>query len=195
MLGTLFTAYLLSYFLVDRRSKNNSLLHRISFKISCVIAVITLLFFASMLILYPSPYNLGTSYHTTQSEVMGMTFFYDYRDLDVPVTGITVAPGRFSHAFLTPEERSVQRLPMYLEDRIVPWHFGYNRYHTLAAHYTDEMDMIITQRDRQIYRDIFPDMAKLRFTDQDFEQLDYDPGISSLYSNGGFDLQKITMVV
>ena len=57
------------------------------------------------------------------------------------------------------------------------------------------MDMIITQSDRQIYRDIFPDMAKLRFTEQDLEQLDYDPGISFLYSNGGFDLQKVTMVV
>ena len=195
MLGTLFAAYLLSHFLVDRKSKNNSLLQRTAFKVPCVTAVIILLFLASMLILYPSPYNLGMSYHTTQSEVMGMTFFYDHRDLDVPVTGITVAPGRFSHAFLTPEEQSVQCLPMYLEDRAVPWHFGYNRHHTLAAHYTDETNLIITQRDRQIYLDIFPDMAKFRFTEQDFEQLDYDPGISLLYSNGGFDLREITMVV
>jgi hypothetical protein len=195
MLGTLFAACFLSYFLVNRRLKNNSLLQRTAFKVPCATVVITLLFLASMLILYPSPYNLGGNYHTTQSEVMGMTFFYDHRDVNVPVTGITVAPGRFSHAFLTPEERSLQRLPMYLEDRIVPWHFGYDRYHTLAAHYTGEMDMIITQRDRQIYRDIFPDMAKLRFTEQDLEQLDYDPGISFLYSNGGFDLQKVTMVV
>ena len=195
MLGTLFAAYFLSYFLVDRRSGNNPLLQKTSLKAPCVTVVITLLFLASTLILYPSPYNLGTSYHTTQSEVMGMTFFYDHRDVNVPVTGITVAPGRFSHAFLTPEEQSVQRLPMYLEDRIVPWHFGYDRHHTLAAHYTDEMNLILTQRDRQIYLDIFPDMAKFRFTEQDFEQLDYDPGISFLYSNGDFDLQKVTTVV
>jgi len=195
MLGTLFTAYLLSYFLVDRRSKDNSLLQRTAFKVSSVTAVITLLFLASMLILYPSPYNLGGSYHTTQSEVMGMTFFYDHRDVKVPVTGITVAPGRFSHAFLTPEERSVQCLPMYLEDRAVPWHFGYDRYHTLSALYSDEMDMIITQKDRLQYVDLFPDMAKFRFTEQDFERLDYDPGISFLYSNGGFDLQKVITVV
>ena len=195
MLGTLFAACFLSYFLVNRRLKNNSLLQRTAFKVSSVTAIITLMFLASMLILYPSPYNLGANYHTTQSEVMGMTFFYDYRDVDIPVTGITVAPGRFSRAFLTPEEQSVQRLPMYLGGRIVPWHFGYDRHHTLAAHYTDETNLIITQRDRQIYLDIFPDMAKFRFTEQDFEQLDYDPGISLLYSNGGFDLREITMVV
>ncbi len=195
MLGTLFAACFLSYFLVNRRLKNNSLLQRTAFKVSSVTAIITLMFLASMLILYPSPYNLGANYHTTQSEVMGMTFFYEHRDVNVPVTGITVAPGRFSHAFLTPEEQSVQCLPMYLEDRAVPWHFGYNRYHTLSDHYTDEMNMIITQKDRLHYMDLFPDMAELRFTEQDFERLKYDPGISFLYSNGGFDLQKVTTVV
>lgn len=195
MLGTIFAAHFLSCFLVDRSSKNNPLLQKARFKVLCVTVVITLLFLASMLILYPSPYNLGKNYHTTQSEVIGMTFFFDHRDVDVSVTGITLTLGRFSDAFLTPEERSVQRLPIYLEDQIVPWHFGYDRYHTLSDYYTDEMDMIITQRDRLLYLDLFPNMAKFRFTGQDFERLDYDPGISSLYSNGGFDLQKITTVV
>lgn len=195
MLGTLFAAYFLSYLLVDRRSKNHPLLQRPSFKVSCVTVVITLLFIASMLNLYPSPYNLGANYHTTKSEVMGMTFFYDHRDVKVPVTGITVAPGRFSHAFLTPEEQAVQRLPMYLEGQVAPLHFGYDRYHTLSANYTDERDMIITQRDRLHYIDLFPDMAKLRFTEEDFERLDYDPGVSLLYSNGGFELRKINTIV
>ncbi|WP_346434748.1 hypothetical protein [uncultured Methanoculleus sp.] len=193
MLGTLFAAYFLGYFLIDRRSKNNSLLQNISLKVSCVTVVITLLFLASMLSLYPSPYNLGTNYHTTQSEVMGMTFFYGHRDVNVPVTGITVAPGRFSHAFLTPKEQSVQRLPMYLEERAAPWHFGYDKYYTLSALYTDEIDMIITQRDRLLYVDVFPVMAKFRFTKQDFERLDSD--INFLYSNGGFDLRKVTTVI
>jgi len=195
MLGTLFTAYFLSYFLVDRRTKSNPLLQKTGFKVSCVTVVITLLFLASMLILYPSPYNLSPSYHTTHSDVMGMTFFYTHRDVRVSVTGITVAPGRFSHAFLTPKERSVQGLPVHLEGQIVPWHFGYDEYHTLSALYANEMNMIITQRDRLQYVDLFPDMAELRFTGQDFEQLDYDPGICFLYSNGGFDLRKVTMMV
>ncbi|PKL57173.1 MAG: hypothetical protein CVV35_01360 [Methanomicrobiales archaeon HGW-Methanomicrobiales-6] len=195
MLGTLFAAYFFSYFLVDRRSENNLLLQKTGFKVSCATVVITLLFLASMFILYPSPYTLGASSHTTQSEVMGMTFFYDHRDVNVPVTGITIAPGRFSHAFLTPEERSVQRLPMYLENQVVPWHFGYDEYHTLSDLYANEMDLIITQKDRLHYVDLFPDMAELRFKEQDFERLDYDPDISLLYSNGGFDLRKVTMMV
>jgi hypothetical protein len=124
-----------------------------------------------------------------------MTFFYEHRDVNVPVTGITVAPGRFSHAFLTPEERSIQSLPMYLEGKVVPWHFGYDKHHTLSTLYTNETDMIITQKDRLQYVDLFPDMAKFRFTGQDFERVEYDRGINFLYSNGGFDLQKITTVI
>jgi hypothetical protein len=124
-----------------------------------------------------------------------MTFFYEYRDVSVPVTGLTIAPGRFSHAFLTPEEQSVQRLPLYLVDQVAPRHFGYDRCHTLSALYTDEMDMIITQRDRLLFVDLFPEIAKIRFIEQDFERLDYDPGINFLYSNGGFDLLKVTTVI
>jgi hypothetical protein len=82
-----------------------------------------------------------------------------------------------------------------LRIEVVPWHFGYDKHHTLSTLYTNEMDMIITQKDRLQYVDLFPDMAELRFTERDFERLDYDPGISFLYSNGGFDLQKVTMVV
>ncbi|PKN95881.1 MAG: hypothetical protein CVU43_23575, partial [Chloroflexi bacterium HGW-Chloroflexi-5] len=59
----------------------------------------------------------------------------------------------------------------------------------------NEMDLIITQKDRLHYVDLFPDMAELRFKEQDFERLDYDPDISLLYSNGGFDLRKVTMMV
>ena len=47
------------------------------------------------------------------------------------------------------------------------------------------------QKDKVIYRDYVPDMAKYRFFSHDFERLGNDPGASLIYSNGGFDLLTI----
>lgn len=156
------------------------------------IVAISGLFLVGFLDLYPSPYNLGTSYHTTHSEVVGMEHVYDHRDVTTPLFGITVAPGRFADALLTPEERSVQRLPAYLkeEDR-APWHFGYDNHSSLSLLYGKENDLVITPRDKVIYTDIFPDMAQHRFTTQDFARLKVDPGVDAVYSNGEFDFFKV----
>lgn len=194
MLGTIFAAYFFAYLLTGERKGSG--LQRSSLKTTFVILVIASLFLGGVLNLYPSPYNLTQSYQTTQSEVAGMAYIYEYRDTDIPLSGITIAPGRFAHALLTPEERAIQNLPMYLEDqdRIAPWHFGYDRYASISSVYNEETDLAITQRDKLIYVDYFPDMAQYRFTDQDFEQLAGDPGINFLYSNGGFGLWKVTVM-
>jgi len=196
MLGTLFAAHLLTYFLTDRKTKRIPLLQRAYFKVLCVTVVITFLFFTSMLTLYSSPYNLGVNHQTTQSEVMGMTFCCDHRNVNSPVTVMTIYLGGFSYAFLNPEERAIQRLPALPDkDQRIPWHFGYDRYFTLSSVYANEIYICITQRDKLQYVDLFPEIASLRFTEMDFERLDYDPSVDFLYSNGGFDLWKVATVV
>ena len=160
------------------------------------IVAISGLFLVGFLDLYPSPYNLGTSYHTTHSEVVGMEHVYDHRDVTVPLSGISVAPGRFADALLAPEERAIQRLPMYPDDEDkVPWHFGYDMTPSISSLYSRETDLVIIPKDKVIYVDIFPDMAQHRFTNQDFERLKIDPGVDSIYSNGEFDFFKITAML
>ena len=123
-----------------------------------------------------------------------MAYIYEHRDVTTLLSGITVSPGRFADALLTPEERALQHLPVYLGDRSrAPWHFGYDRYSSISSAYDEEADLVITQRDKTVYADYFPDMARYRFTSQDFERLNDDPGVDFLYSNGEFDLWKVTI--
>lgn len=191
MLGTVFAAYFLSYHLLKNRNRTNSVKSR-SVTIFSVVLVVGL-FLLGLLNLYPSPYNLTQSYQTTQTEVQGMEYFYEYRDVNIPVSRISAAPGRFADALLTPEEKSVQDLSLYPKEReIVPWHFGYDVHPLISNSYNKETNLIIIQKDKVIYRDYFPDMARYRFTASDFERLNYDPGVNYLYSNGGFDLLGIT---
>ncbi len=161
--------------------------------LSAVVAIIlSSLFFGGMLSLYPSPYNLVLSYHNTYSEVLGMKHVYDHRNVTIPLTGISIAPRRYAEALLTSEERTTQRLPLYLGNQYrVPWHFGYDANSSLSSSYDKETDLVIIPRDRVIYTDIFPDMAKHRFTRQDFQRLKIDPGVDAIYSNGELDFFKV----
>jgi len=192
MLETVFAAYLLAYLLTGGRK--NIGFQGSNLRVASVILVIVGLFMGGMLNLYPSPYNLVQSYHNPKSEVAGMAYIYEHRDVDVPLSGITVAPGRFAHALLTPEERVVQRLPMYFENQVAPWHFGYDNYSTISSVYHEETDLAIKPADKIIYVDYFPDMAQYRFSTQDFERLENDPGVALLYTNGEFDHWRVTVV-
>ena len=191
ILMLILSAYTLYTILIYKRG--TSLLPGTTFRAVFVAMIISGLFLGNMLTLYPSPYDLGTSYQNTHSEVAGMEYFFDHRNITTPLTGISVAPGRFADLLLTPERRTILRLPMYLEDH-VPWHFGYDTNSSLSSAYDKETDLVIMPKDRVIYTDIFPDMAKHRFTKQDFQQLEIDPGVDALYSNGVFDFFKINVM-
>ncbi|HOV81911.1 MAG TPA: hypothetical protein PLQ01_04425 [Methanothrix sp.] len=193
MLGTVFAAYLLTYLLTEKRK--NSVFRGASLKTAFVILVISGLFLGGMLNLYTSPYNLTLSYQTTQSEVAGMEYIYGYRNVSIPLSGITVAPGRLSYLLLTPAERAVQHLPLYLKEVVAPWHFGYDKYSSISPSYDKETDLVITQRDKVVYEDYFPDIAQYRFNARDFERLGEDPGASLLYSNGGLEFWRVATAI
>ena len=188
------SAYTLYTILIYKRG--TSLLRGTTSRAVFVAMIISVLFLGNMLTLYPSPYALGTSYQNTRSEVAGMEYFFDHRNVTTPLTGISIAPERFAALLLTPEEITIQRLSKYYlnnKDHI-PWHFGYDNNSSISSAYDKETDLAITSKDRVTYTDIFPDMAKHRFTTQDFQRLEFDPGVDALYSNGGFDFFKINVM-
>ena len=186
ILMLILSAYTLYAILICKRQ--TSLLKGTTFAAAIVAMILLGLFLGGLLNLYPSPYNFGTSYHNTHSEVVGMKYIYDHRNVTIPLTGISIPPRRFADALLTSEEKTNQRLPLYLGDQDrVPWHFGYDTNSSLSSAYDKETDLVILPRDRVAYTDIFPEMAKHRFTRQDFQRLEIDPGVNSLYSNGELD--------
>jgi hypothetical protein len=187
ILGTVFVAFLISFLLIKSRGITGWLLPLVISVISIVL--ICILFLNGTLTLYPSPYSFIQNYQTTHAEVSGMANFFDYRDVSVNTTVITSAPRRFADLLLTPKERGRQHLPYDFDDP--PWHFGYNEYPSLASSFTTKSNMIITQRDKVVYTDYFPNMAKIRFVPGDFERLKNDPGVDYIYSNGEFDLMTI----
>jgi hypothetical protein len=190
ILETVFVAYLVSFVLTHSRERKGNVL--VWLTNIFVVIVLVGLFLSGILSLYPSPYNLSVTPQTTKSEVFGMKYFFEYRDVTIPVSGFHTAVGRFANLLLSPQERSVHHLPLYLEDKDrPPWHFGYDQFPSIASSYHKETNLIITQRDKLLYSDYYPNMAEYRLTTRDFERLNHDSGASLLYSNGGFDILTI----
>ncbi|KAF5050309.1 hypothetical protein DSECCO2_430820 [anaerobic digester metagenome] len=192
ILGTVLAAYFLSYLLTDKSKEIR--LHRPRLKTVFVILLIFSLFITGLLNLYPSPYNLTQSFQTTRSEMAGMECFFEHRDATTPISGILVAPRRFADLLLTPEEIVAQSLLWDFRDiDCPPWHFGYDIHTSISSVYDEETDLIITQLAKKNYEDYFPHLAPYRFNAQDFKRLNDDPGLNFLYTNGEFDVWKVTV--
>lgn len=190
ILGTVLAAYFLSYLLTDKSKEIR--LHRSHLKTVFVILLIFSLLIAGLLNLYPSPYNLTQSFHTTRSEMVGMECFLEHRDAATPISGILVAPRRFADLLLTPEEQTAQYLQWdFREVHGPPWHFGYDIHASMSSVYDEETDLIITQLAKKNYEDYFPHLAPYRFNARDFKRLNDDPGLYFLYTNGEFEVWKI----
>ena len=156
---------------------------------ACLFGVIFLLIMVSIhgvLKLYPSPYTLGPNDQVTQAEVKGMDWFFHSKDVTKPWLSMTICPYRYADMLLTQEERAGRK---YITRIILwpPYHFGYPKNDSLGDQYEKDHYMALNKRDRSIYAEIFPDMAKLRFLPRDFEQLENDTSIDKLYCSGGFD--------
>ncbi len=189
LFGTIFTAYLLSYLLTSVEKILKSLKSYIYSTV--VIFFIFCLFVGGLFALYPSPYTLSVNLQNTQSEAVGVIYVLEHRDVDVSIYEISLVIGRFSYAFLNPEERVRQKLPLFFEQQRISSHFGYDTNRSISAMYDRETDIILTQRDKKMYVDTFPEMAEFRFTVFDFNRLKVDQGVHLIYSNGEFEYFKV----
>jgi len=147
------------------------------------------LFLGGITSLYPSPYVATANYHTTQAEVEGMDYLFAHMSSDVPILRISIPLSRYGELLLTSEEIKIKKIPpLYLDSPNAPYHFGYDNSSTISMLYPTEHYLIISEKDRSMYVDTFPDMAPHRWWPQDFERLNHDPGLNLLYVNSGFDL-------
>jgi len=175
----------------EQQRQRSNYVHRLAPLL--VIIILIAIFMSGALKLYPSSYVLMPNWQITKTTIAGMDWFLHNKDTRKELTGLTIAPGRFADFLISPEERKGRGdIPRYVaEDLRLPYHFGYNERLTLGDSYNDDVYLILNEQDRVVYREIYPEMAQLRFLPEDFEKLEQDPYVDRLYSNGGFDTYYI----
>ncbi len=158
--------------------------------------LVTILLFSVSLngitIVYPSPYLYEANLQNTETEIVGMTWFFCNKDAAVPISGWTVEPGRFAKFLLTSKERNQRNdIPPVGEMAKVPYHFGYDKQLSCLEFYDKSTYLVLIERDKRIYVDVFPEIAELRFLLSDFAKLENDTSVEKLYSNRGLDVYYV----
>ncbi len=146
--------------------------------------LILVLFINGTFTVYPSDYTLQTSRQSTKSELMGITWFLYNMDVENHFSSITTDPTKMIRYC------GLKNIRLHKEE--VPYHFGYNNSTSLAESYNRTSYLIITEKDKQFYVDVFPNLAKDRWAPNDFVKLNYDRNLGKLYTNGEFDTWLVT---
>lgn len=163
------------------------------------LGLVTSLFFSSIfgfITLYPSSFNYNMNSQTTNQEVTGLGWTLFNRDPDVKLIGITTQPIITSDLIQGPKNKKVEQIKsryLSVEDN-PPLHFNYQTNKFLGASFREETDMIITNKDMIKFSITFPKMAKYKWDANDFSRLSTDQSIYLIYSNGEYELLKISSI-
>jgi hypothetical protein len=198
LIGAMFVGFIFNKLLEWSRSKTGQFAFRFVFT-GLVTLFLLVAFFGGILKLYPSKYTLEMNDQVTRTEIRGMEWFFYKENLNEPITGLSIQTERYADYVLSPEEKTEHK---YIkkeqlgaqEDQPMPWHFSYDNYSSLGAWYTQTSYMIIIRSDRVRYRDVFPEIENIRFTAEDFNQIENDQSVSKLYTNGGFDVYEVKVI-
>lgn len=139
-----------------------------------IVILILFLFLSinSFLILYPSPLVLNGSLQTTSMEVSGTHWFLDEQNSGFDISTISVELYRMEY-ILTPSEIN------YHDVMKAPYNFN------LEAIQNDTY-LLITERDRSIYEDVFPNLSGIRWSTEDFQKINVEDRMNMVYSSGNY---------
>jgi len=106
-----------------------------SARVICVGLIVIVLSIASVLILYPSQYTLSLSIQNTRSEITGMDWFFNNKDVNIVSAGWYYDPSIYSSYLLTSEQRMDRNdLSIYVTETF-PYNLGYNKNVELGQSY------------------------------------------------------------
>ena len=141
---------------------------------------------------YESPYTRQDNDQATRTEVAGINWLFHDKNGDMAISSHCFALGRFADFLLTREERSQRRdIPYGRGIYHPPPHFGYHKGAWLGEYYAEDTLMVLGDRDRLRYVEVYPELAKYRFYPEDFGRLEKDPTVDKLYSNTGLDVYLV----
>ena len=143
-----------------------------------IFLILSVVFVNGILTLYPSPYISSANLQTPQSEIDAMGWLLNNKEYKMGITGISTDPTRFYNFF----GGSVPYTNISFN--IAPYHFGYDNSSSLSDYYTSDEYLAITLQDKSLYSYIYPELANIRWTSSDFNQLNGDNGLNEIYVDG-----------
>jgi len=134
---------------------------------------------------YYSPRIKGADLQVTMMDWSSMEWFFKYKNAD-PTMYFDQLPWRAPHFIYGRDALKPETVGTFCE---VPEHLGYGENESLANSLNSDSYMVISERDRVSKAQLWPDIG--RYTLGDLNRVNYDPGVSKIYSNGGLDTYQV----
>jgi len=162
----------------------------------CMVFAATLL--SSFSAVYPSPFIRQPTSQTTVAEIEGMRWFLNEKNHTTYVATFLLQPPTFQFASsnLEPDAPATYGYS-YGAITALPFHLGYSTNSTLAetvgampdiaGRLHQDKYVVLTEKAKEFYVDVLPEVASARFLPQDFKHMDNDISLDKIYSNGGLD--------
>ena len=188
ILSAFFIGFLLFEFIKWMKSKNIVLGITGSILTLMILTAISL---NGILTLYPSPYKLSISYHNTRTEVYGTNWFLNNKNQNIYYSSWYYSAQNHANYLLDEESLGNRNDFSRYKTINLPFHLGYDQYQRLGQYYIEDVYVVLTELNRNVYVDVYPEMASIRVISSDFEELENDSSVSKLYSNSGYDIYYV----
>jgi len=154
-----------------------------------VVAVSILLFGASVLVVFPSPYIMQANSQVTYEDLEGARWILEKRNESIGMSGyfgngITI---RLVSALIPYSEFYRERYQIWVDDKnLMIDHLGYMEYSTVAEYLGEQRYIVITSYDLITYEGVYSNIGRLVW--EDLAQADLDTTLSKIYSSSGYDI-------
>jgi len=163
-------------------------LHKKTFTILLIILLI--LSINKILVIHPSPYIHVPNNQVTEMEINGMDWIFNNGNKNINVMSALEIPYRFADLILGINGRIKRGINSKYGTAVkMPDHFGYDKNETVGLLFNKNKYLVIGNYDKIVYSKLYPDANKFNLSD--FEKLETDRAVNSIYSNNEFNVYLI----
>lgn len=140
-----------------------------------LIYFVTFGFHLSPIIKKPNQQVMESNSFTTQH-------YFEHRDSSIPVIDHGISLMRFNHAIYG--KSNTPHRYTSLPSNQVPDHYGYTEGNNFGSYYDQDYYFFLTKEFVGFYPNMYPEFPdKWRYTDKDFQMLEFDSSVNKVYSN------------
>lgn len=158
------------------------------FKMGVCLLTITIIIAAviGVFSVYPSPHTRQANVQVTKMDWRGMEWFFNYKGDDGTIyfDQLVLRAPDYIYGRDMPKPKSVGSFYP------VPPHLGYDKNESIAHSFDFNPYLVISKRIRAAKSQLWPDLG--RYTLNELNRLNSDPGVSMVYSNGELEIWQIT---
>lgn len=156
------------------------------FKTVFLIGVLTIASIIGIFNTYPSPYTYQLNQQITNIELIGMGWYYSYKNVTIPDRSLKMDT-RF--AIMLFGTNGVSERRDIADSEQCPTNFGYTNHTLLGNSFGTEVYIPISKYDKIFYTEMYQQLNE--FTKNDFQNLTRDPTVYHLYTNGELDVYLV----